>query len=519
MDPREQTLCLTQLGGYKACFGNDCNTRDHIQKCYTTNGEVDMRLPTQQSLNDSTSMKICKLYNDACFSLVNNQRMVVKDCLSEYSEEKNLPVNILSDLYKSDYYTCSTPLCNDKDIVPTFCIQCDSEKDPDCHGSFTEEWLQNAKQQCPIQVHSSGCYHFFNGTHTQRGCMADLNEDTLSLCESDSDTCKKCSGDECNQKQSFQKCIYYDDSNNKEAQAESKICKRYLDECYIRILDESVHRGCTSDLLENKTDKSIRFLSKSEEKGTYKRCSDIDNCNDDPIPDEFCITCDDRDDCNENPNFDMRQKCPKSIVKNGCYMMNNTIKPLIPSKFLHVSRGCVSTLRLRERKHCHSGSDTCKTCLGDSCNIKKTFQTCHVCDTEVDGENCKTSPGLIKEKLCANYLDECYTHVENDVVRRNCIGDDLVPTVASCEENPDNCRHCSDDGPCNNEEIIPQTCVSCDDKRAGEKCQTNSDVDKFETCALSLQPKGCYHFIDQTSGDHKKGKIIHFPVEIIYFCE
>lgn len=499
LDRRSKHLCLIQSDTCKTCFGNDCNERAHIQKCYTTNGEIDVSTEAS-SLN---SIKVCKSYNDVCFTLVNHGKTILRDCLSEYSDKNNLQINFLTEFHnKTDYYMCSSPLCNDRNITPTFCLQCDSNSDANCPDPSTDEWKKDAKHQCPFELTPSGCYHFIEGTHIRRGCIAELDDDKRKVCESDGDLCKKCIGDQCNDKTRFQKCLHYDELNSNVT--ESKTCPKYLDECFARIAGESIHRGCVSDLIRSMPSQSASFLSDGNEKGVLKICSGTDNCNDKQIENEHCIVCDDAKDCKNNPTYSMRQKCPMTLEKMGCYLLEKGIKS-------HFKRGCMSKLDSKEKEDCQSGKGHCKMCDGDSCNIKRTFQTCHVCDTEVDGENCVGSPELIKEKVCPKYLDECYTLVKDEVVKRNCIGDSIVPTVGECKENAENCRHCSDSSPCNDEVIIPEICIACDSD-TDNNCKTN--LTSIDTCHLSLQSKGCFHFINQTTGAHKRGKQIF----IEFFC-
>lgn len=492
----------------KACFGDDCNLRTQIQKCYTTNGEFDIS-NSPESLNSSISTKVCKSYNDICFTLVRDGKTILKDCLIEYSEKKNVQIDFLSKNYnKSDFYTCETPLCNSKHIQPTYCIQCDSNLDPNCRGSITDEWKKDAKHQCALELVPSGCYHFIKGSHTRRGCMAELNQIHRESCESDDDSCKNCAGDACNDKVTFQKCLHYNEMNVNVT--ESKMCKKYDDECFTRISNQMVQRGCVSDLIKST---QSTLLKENQEHGTLKTCSGIDDCNDKEIEHEYCIVCRDAKDCKNNPNFNMRQKCPDALEKKGCYL--RIIKGnKSETKF---ERGCMAQLHGSDQEECRAGSKDCKMCEGDSCNKKRTFQTCRICDAEVDGENCLSSPELLTEKQCPNYLDECYTLVKDDVVKRNCIGDGAVPTIGECKENAQFCRHCSDASPCNNEVIKAEVCVSCDSNINGN-CKTNVSLTS-ETCPLSLYPRGCFHYINETSGVHKRGCANKIPESIVESCQ
>lgn len=462
-----------------------------IQKCFYTSGQLDFYPQFEKS-------KTCKTYNDVCFALITENKIIIKDCLNEYAERNNLPLNFLSEKFnRSSYSVCSSPLCNNQKVELTNCIACDSRFDADCKGPFPLMVREKMFHHCPLEVYPSGCYHY-EGNYTQRGCIAELTDEKSVLCDQDTELCKKCYGNDCNTRKFFQKCL----TNNERAinVPNSKICKRYWDKCFIDIKNGNVSRGCTSEYNETLRDEfDLDFECQNEQ---CKTCSSSVNCNNDDIPHEYCVVCRDNNECVYLPDYDMRTECPMALKQIGCYLLNDTDS--------FVERGCLSQLDIEQRNECRSGNGQCKMCMGDSCNIKRTFQICHACDSAVGNEHdmkmCMRNPSEATEIICPNYTDECYSYVKNGTIKRNCIGDDVVSNIQECRKKSDYCQHCSDKRSCNDIKITQQSCISCD-STTDTTCATNSTFDSFEECPLWIHPQSCYHFINKTSGAHKRGKI------------
>lgn len=472
----------------------NCNLKKNLPVCYYYENKLSFGPQNGQ-------MKYCKGYNDECFTLVTEDETIVKDCLHEYAERNNLPINFLSDKYnRSSYSVCSSRLCNDQEVKPTNCITCDSRHHLGCNGPFTTTWRRYFFHKCPLELNPSGCYHF-NANYTQRGCMADLIDEKRVLCEQDSDLCKKCVGIECNGKTEFQTCLT--DNQLTPSLSQSKVCKRYLDECFTRLnrtAGGGVLRGCTSDLTNLSADE---FDFDVDCQNVYCRtCSDRQNCNDVTIEPEFCVDCHDMAECVESPNFDMIKQCPLSLNRMGCYLHKDTL--------FHVDRGCVSELDAELQSECEQG-DRCKICMGNSCNLKADFQECNACDSgsgsDADKERCLTRPWHSTFVTCPNYDDECYTFIKNDTVMRNCIGDTNILNAEECDRNAGYCERCSGKGYCNDVVLTQETCISCDSS-VDPTCATNTTFESIETCPLWIHPQTCYHFISETTGVHKRGKFI-----------
>lgn len=477
--------------------------KKELQKCYATDG----RLHIYSQFNDT--IKTCKHYTDACFTVFVDRLTVIKDCLNEYAENNNLPINFLSEKYKINQYgVCSGPLCNYKRIMETDCVTCDSRYDLDCRGPFSTAQLRYHFHTCPLEVNPSGCYHY-EGNYTRRGCIGDLKSEERILCESDGKICKKCMGNQCNDRDYFQNCI----TDNKQVPdvTKSKTCKRYLDTCIIHLSGHKVRRGCKSDFTETPGN-DIDFAADSHNE-LCKICYGRENCNDMSIINEYCAICYDRKNCTYAPNIDMIQKCPLSLKHLGCYLYKDAEG--------FAERGCMSNLMYNEKqKECQEGNGQCKMCTGHSCNMKKTFQVCRACDssTDLDGLNCISTPWNMEEITCANYTDKCYTYVKNGTVKRNCIGDKIVPSVDDCTKNPNNCQICSDKDSCNDIVLKHETCISCNSS-IDASCASSLTFKSFEECPFLINCQTCYHHIDKNTGVHTRGCVKNLIEPMLSLCE
>lgn len=482
-------FCLNQSTTCKSCFGNDCNRMTEFRSCYVNSNDLSTELVKLSQIYT----KICRKFDDKCFSFVTEENAIIKDCLTDYTEHNCDSIELITKSNNSSHYKeCSGTLCNFEEIEPLWCVGCDSRDDPNC---LNAEMATRIK--CPLEVMSSGCYHHIDGEHVKRGCMADLDKKERKLCESDSDRCKKCFGRECNSRQSFQKCITTNQDENA-TDHKSKICRRYGDECFIHVSNEIIRKGCMSDIIETPPIVDGIDAADCENDEICVKCSLEDDCNSREIAHERCVVCSSENQKNcANFPVDMIQKCPLVVKEMGCYLKigDNT------------ERGCLSRLNFEQREDCREGNANCKVCYGNGCNEKPTFQECYVCNSKTDGVvNCWSSPWLFDQKRCPNYLDSCYTQAKDGVVIRNCTGDELIPNAEKCEKNSKHCMHCDNKGGCNDNVITQETCISC--KSADDPtCATNSTFETLENCPLSVQAQQCFHSINENNGEHIRGNL------------
>lgn len=162
LNPLVKRTCLNREDGCKTCIGNNCNRMKEFRTCYVRNEQIE---PLKLSTSWKDSTKICKNFEDKCFSLVNETGFIIKGCLSEYAEKNNVPINYFHDKYNSTVYSeCSASLCNDENIEPLWCFGCDSRDDLNCSRSELVH-----RVMCPLSLEQFGCYHHIDGEHVQRG--------------------------------------------------------------------------------------------------------------------------------------------------------------------------------------------------------------------------------------------------------------------------------------------------------------------------------------------------------------
>lgn len=142
---------------------------------------------------------------------------------------------------------------------------------------------------------------------------------------------------------------------------------------------------------------------------------------------------------------------------------------------------------------CRSEGEFCKTCLANNCNEKTEFQKCRICSS-ADTVSCIRSPGSVQSKACRNYVDECFVHVKDDVVRRGCIAEGDSQLVSDCG-NTDVCEKCSGGMNCNNKIVDGEFCFTCDSENDAN-CRQNLNISMRTQCKLGVQMLGCYLFDD-----------------------
>lgn len=477
----------------KTCHDDRCNHKQYFPECFVTNGEIEIQ---NEQVGDGKKRKICADYNDVCFVSSPSQTTVIRDCLKGYAKRNDLSEKILSEKFKpSNYVICDTPLCNNHELKPTVCISCNSHTDDNCFNTTSAE-----RKDCPLELSPSGCYHF-QGNVVHRGCMADLDDATRKLCESDSETCKRCVGDECNSKTLFQKCLIANDMDS----THSETCKRYTDECYIAVFNDSIRRGCTSDLIESPF-QAMELISICTNNELCETCSGTNDCNDRQLKIEHCLVCTSEGDiyCKYYPSEKFSQKCPLALKEMGCYLSKTG---------LDIQRGCISELDSERREYCQRDDGTCRMCRGENCNKKTNFQECVDCDSKTD-KSCMDSPFRAFGRVCPGYYGQCYTLVRDGAVIRNCTGDQHISMPNECKG--DECKLCSNQGNCNDRPIEQLTCITCNSKNSD--CST--DTSQSELCTLtSVHPQSCYHFIGRT-GKHDRGDLDYRKLffKQIIFC-
>lgn len=495
----EQNMC-NENGLYcKTCRGNDCNAKVSFTSCKKCNSTTD---GTACIRGASTAPSVtCRDYMDECVSHVLND-VVVRGCLAEIDVPK--VQEHCRGTPDSDFcHKCSTKDCNSQIVDGEFCITCDSDKDPNCVSNTN----YTMRVQCPLAVEQRGCYRFQEGDTVKRGCLADIDPDEIAFCRTQG-SCKTCIGNDCNQKPTFHSCRSCSSADNVNCirapnSFAAVTCRNYHDTCYTHVDDNIVTRGCLSSLIEG-----VPQDCSGSNNDLCEKCDSL-NCNNRVVDGEFCLHCDTLTDpmCRSNANFTMRTQCQLAVKPRGCYLYDDGGDV--------VKRGCVSDIHPDEIRMCRRERDECKTCIGDDCNAKPKFQRCRTCNSS-NSVNCIRSPGSFASQLCPNYQDECFTHVQDDIVTRGCLARATASVRQTCLDNPDLCNKCSSGDNCNNRLVDGEFCLSCD-SATDPKCRDTPDFTHRKQCPLSAQPRGCYLFDD--GGDIvKRGCVADITPDEINMC-
>lgn len=273
----------------------------------------------------------------------------------------------------------------------------------------------------------------------------------------------------------------------------SKECECESDSCFTHISHGIVRRGCLKDSIQSfYFEKKIDLITDCKDKSMCELCSGKNNCNNKDVPAETCIECDSESDinCVHTPNPTMIKECMVSIQPRGCFVQKAVVS--------NIKRGCISDLNEIEAKKCTREGSTCKSCIGNNCNMDIKFQSCHFCDSSKDNGKCVNNAQ--ETKICKDFAAKCFIRVENNTVSRGCLGEDMSEEECFI----DNCKICQHLADCNNENIKTEVCISCDSK-TDATCKTNATATVNEICPLSINHQGCYHFIDEAEGHQRKG--------------
>lgn len=501
---QEIEICRQEGEKCKTCIGNDCNSKILFQKCRVCNSINTVNCIRYPKAVPSI---ICKSYIDECIVHVDGD-IVTRGCLQEISQ--NTTVDYQGDCANPDLCErCSNNAdCNDQKIDGEFCYVCDSTHNRKCKQNISVDM----RKQCPLAARRVGCFRFEdNGGETvKRGCLSNITHHEIRECRINDKNCKVCLGDDCNAKIGFQRCRY---CNSKESincirgpsGVQTKLCREYLDGCYVRVKGDEIRRGCLSEL-------SIELRNECKSKDVCEICSNRDNCNNKVIEGEFCITCDSTMnlDCKNKTSISMRKQCPLAVIQIGCYRFENGGI---------IKRGCVISLTKIEQDVCRREGAICKTCNGNDCNTKLNFQKCRICNS-TENVDCVRAASMVSTVTCKTYLDQCFTHVVGDVITRGCLldktVDDIIDYKKVCDIT-DACELCIDKENCNEKIVDGEFCLACD-STIDPKCRSNVSFAMRKQCPLSVKPLGCYRFEDEGGKIVKRGCLSNLTEYEMHMC-
>ncbi|KAJ6648787.1 hypothetical protein Bhyg_04018 [Pseudolycoriella hygida] len=495
--PEEITYCRNQGQFCKTCIGDDCNAKIDFQECKVCNSTQNVDCIRSTHYIGST---VCRNYLDECFVHVDDNNVILRGCLQQNP-------TLESDCRDPDICeSCDDRAnCNDKIVDGEFCMTCDSTVDPNCVSNLNV----SMRTQCNLAVTRMGCYLFDDGGEIiKRGCLSDIHPDEVTMCRQEGQFCKTCMGNDCNTKPAFQECKVCNSSQNVDCirsthYINSVTCRDYLDECFVHVQGNITTRGCLKQ--------TPSLTTECQNRDICQVCDDRDDCNDKIVDGEFCITCDSQVDpnCRNNLNVTMRTQCSLSVEPMGCYLYDDGGDI--------IKRGCLSDLIAYEVAMCRQQGQFCKTCLGNDCNTKLTFQRCQSCNSS-SNVNCIRSGGTVGEITCRDYMDTCYVHVRNDIVTRGCVAQPSTPTEVQTEcrrTNSDFCETCIANN-CNDLLIDGEFCLTCD-SQVNPLCRDTLNHTMRTQCNLGVRRLGCYRYDD--GGDIIiRGCLSHLIPEEITYC-
>lgn len=173
-----------------------------------------------------------------------------------------------------------------------------------------------------------------------------------------------------------------------------------------------------------------------------------------------CFTCNTNDDpnCKINATLTASEECPAIPSQMGCYHLANSTTG-------EIRRGCVSSLTTAELKNCKDHNSECKTCLGDNCNSKISFETCYTCDSRIDSDCVIIVENSTEVSVCKEYSAMCVTGVDKaGFVHRRCSANKTIDT----ENFPEGFELCV--GNKCNEDIYPSYLRQCYQCNGEDEC-------------------------------------------------
>lgn len=293
-------LCEQNGAECKTCNGKNCNYQSSFTTCLECNSANNRKCATNPQ---SMGNKVCKRYHDNCFTHIGRHN-ITRGCV----EENGIDIDACrNNPRKCEVCTTIDGLpCNSQSIQLDVCVDCDSALNPECRNGSIYAFVNklcSSMEQSP----SEGCYLRVDGDHYERGCLADLPTAWKASCQSQSDTCKTCTGKNCNIAPNFQQCIEcnskFDITCAQNATLKpSKTCENYISTCVTGIDEDGhIHRRCN----EQHNDENVNFPN-----GMFHVCEE-NNCNTEIFPETRlqCYQCDGEKKC----DFMSAENTPKLV--------------------------------------------------------------------------------------------------------------------------------------------------------------------------------------------------------------
>uniref|UniRef100_A0A182K4N0 DUF753 domain-containing protein n=1 Tax=Anopheles christyi TaxID=43041 RepID=A0A182K4N0_9DIPT len=310
---------------------------------------------------------------------------------------------------------CTTDNCNAADVNFNYveCLSCDSSSDVRCATNPAALSTFEKCASCATALITTGGKNI-----THRGCLANLPADVSSQCTvTASSACQRCSTNRCNvdnfpadRLQCF-RCVDPPCVSHQNVRLE--YCPEYRagDSCLLELdsTGQLLRLDCRSSLTETELTACT---------GRCQTCS-ASGCND---PQAYgtsgsCVQC----------RSSFNSLCRNQALQVAAEPCNDPANTQCYSRLVDgvTERGCMSDLAASAQSACTRG-ENCLVCKSrmNNCNTVQypvAPLTCFQCDSNIDGENCKSAQtGTAAECPAYDTANKCYTIVQTngDTVRK-----------------------------------------------------------------------------------------------------
>lgn len=505
----------------KQCFGKKCNNQMKFARCMVCDSKEDPTCADDVTLKHE---KMCGEYENHCFTMVRNDS-ITRGCFNDVDEQTRIEC-------EKDPRRCEIcdPFdrgnhCNSKNITVDTCVVCDSRNDFYCRNHPNTQPTSVCHRfgaTIGDESYVKGCYLRLERHHGIRGCLQDLAPQEQASCINQSDSCKSCNGNNCNEKADFQRCLSCSSSDDpyctrwlpEDSEEESinydEVCQDYMGACVVGVDAKGVtHRRCTNDASDTK-----EFVN------GLKICAG-QYCNDETVPndrlncyqcegDRFCTQLKTKSPLPLNPTpcniFSTQSQC-FVYIDDGKFLKTLVILSifiqLTKSNFFleqNLHRGCTND-ESSISKLCLNEPSKFEICDGHGCNDralnKVPSRTCIKCQ---DDTECAFGQISDKVKQCDMGVywgrqEACFTRTHpNGIVERGCTVDSKEKSWNWCLD-AENCVECSENG-CNTANVRYHSCGQCSGDKDSD-CATlphsNAFIKQCDTVKhYPYAKRGCY---------------------------
>ncbi|XP_017868180.1 PREDICTED: uncharacterized protein LOC108617050 [Drosophila arizonae] len=461
---------------------------------------------------------------EQCFiQLDENNKIDEYGCFSQYNVSDAAALQ-----REKRIWTCSGENCNVLSALPTpqSCKLCSSRTDKNC-AVDPSNLLAETLCSHPL---NTDCYALLRDDgHTERGCLASLDEDDYLEClgGSNATKCSTCNGDNCNvqlQPADRLTCHICDssvDSSCEKSPNAAELCVLHSpDQSCVTTLDEQGNtlRGCGGEL-----------DCLSSDSASCQRCTG-NNCNTanlarraDGRPGLWgqelplsCLSCSDAASC-----------ASSSLESTVCASKSEYCITVFDASGAVSARGCSDVVEASFSSYCDANSENCHNCNSNGCNSATSLDSYTECVYCEAGQNadCVTNPTAVTARRQCNGQCMSAYRPQNSLgvyeLVRGCLDDKEPEDQQLCASGGDKeCVACTGNA-CNTNDLS-QSSLSCYACNEDLDCQ-----DPVMAVCLNYSPTDrCYMLFDETASVAALGcqsdlddKFIDDNLEKLIFCE